>query len=158
MNIQDTDMQTKVIYIAGPMTRKPDFNRTAFSLAAVRLSAQGAIPLNPAMLPDGLSEADYMRIGLAMLQCADGIYLLYGWQDSAGGHERATRCLILSILPANGRRCSVSARLLKQDGVTVRCRSLAAATIVKRKPSAIFAARNAGKIGKNTSMPSVSGP
>lgn len=72
------------IYIAGPMTGKPDFNRTAFSLAAVRLSAQGAIPLNPAMLPDGLSEADYMRIGLAMLQCAEGIYLLDGWQDSAG--------------------------------------------------------------------------
>ncbi|CAK8739129.1 hypothetical protein SODG_002735 [Sodalis praecaptivus] len=84
MNIQDTDMQAKVIYIAGPMTGKPDFNRTAFSLAAVRLSAQGATPLNPAMLPDGLSEADYMRIGLAMLQCAEGIYLLDGWQDSAG--------------------------------------------------------------------------
>ncbi|MEN3260040.1 DUF4406 domain-containing protein [Sodalis endosymbiont of Spalangia cameroni] len=84
MNIQDADMQTKVIYIAGPMTGKPDFNRTAFSLAAVRLSAQGAIPLNPAILPEGLSEADYMRIGLAMLQCADGIYLLDGWQDSAG--------------------------------------------------------------------------
>ncbi|WP_406706607.1 DUF4406 domain-containing protein [Sodalis sp.] len=86
MNIQDTDMQTKVIYIAGPMTGKPDFNRTAFSLAAVRLSAQGAIPLNPAILPEGLSEADYMRIGLAMLQlqCAYGIYLLDGWQDSAG--------------------------------------------------------------------------
>lgn len=72
------------IYIAGPMTGKPDFNRTAFSLAAVRLSAQGAIPLNPAILPDGLSEADYMRIGLAMLQCAEGIYLLDGWQESAG--------------------------------------------------------------------------
>ncbi|MEN3258504.1 DUF4406 domain-containing protein [Sodalis endosymbiont of Spalangia cameroni] len=72
------------IYIAGPMTGKPDFNRTAFSLAAIRLSAQGAIPLNPAILPDGLSEADYMRICLAMLQCADGIYLLDGWQDSAG--------------------------------------------------------------------------
>lgn len=72
------------IYIAGPMTGKPDFNRTAFSLAAVRLSAQGAIPLSPAILPDGLSQADYMRICLAMLQCADGIYLLDGWQDSAG--------------------------------------------------------------------------
>ncbi|MBT9431046.1 DUF4406 domain-containing protein [Candidatus Sodalis endolongispinus] len=77
-------MQTKVIYIAGPMTGKPDFNRAAFSLAAVRLSAQGAIPLNPAILPDGLYQADYMRICLAMLQCADGIYLLDGWQDSVG--------------------------------------------------------------------------
>ncbi|AHF74807.1 hypothetical protein SOPEG_3573 [Candidatus Sodalis pierantonius str. SOPE] len=84
MTIQSTDMQAKVIYIAGPMTGKPDFSRTTFSLAAVRLSAQGAIPLNPAMLPGGLSEADYMRIGLAMLQCAEGIYLLDGWQDSVG--------------------------------------------------------------------------
>ncbi len=73
-----------MIYIAGPMSGKPDFNRVAFSLAAARLSAQGAIPLNPAMLPGGLSEADYMRIGLAMLQCAQGIYLLDGWQHSAG--------------------------------------------------------------------------
>lgn len=84
MTIKDTDTQTKVIYIACPMTGKPDFNRTAFSLAAVRLSSCGDTPLNPAVLPDGLSEADYMRIGLAMLQCADGIYLLDGWQGSAG--------------------------------------------------------------------------
>ncbi|WP_406705240.1 DUF4406 domain-containing protein [Sodalis sp.] len=80
----DKTMTKMRVYIAGSMTGKPDFNRTAFSLASIRLSAQGAIPLNPAMLPEGLSEADYMRIGLAMLQCAEGIYLLDGWQDSAG--------------------------------------------------------------------------
>ncbi|MGG2141097.1 hypothetical protein [Symbiopectobacterium sp. RP] len=45
-------------------------------------------------------------------------------------------------IASEARRCSVNARLLKQDGVTVRCRSLAAATVVKRKRPVIFAVRN----------------
>lgn len=71
-------------YIAGPMSGLPEFNRPVFFAAAAEIAAFGDIPLNPAVLPDGLSEADYMSISLTMLQCADAIYLLDGWCDSAG--------------------------------------------------------------------------
>lgn len=62
-----------VIYIAGPMTGKPDFNRTAFTMTATRLRMLGHTVLNPATLPDGLTYRDYMLIGNAMLYCADTI-------------------------------------------------------------------------------------
>ncbi|MGO2975654.1 DUF4406 domain-containing protein [Hafnia alvei] len=72
------------VYIAGPMTGLPEFNRPAFFAAMEALAAGGNTPLSPAVLPDGLSEADYMAIGIAMLQRADCIYLLQGWENSEG--------------------------------------------------------------------------
>lgn len=72
------------VYIAGPMSGLPAFNRPAFFQAAKEIIAAGDIAINPAVLPDGLSEADYMSISLSMLQCADAIYLLSEWRASAG--------------------------------------------------------------------------
>lgn len=72
------------IYIAGPMTGIRDFNRPAFFSAAQLLTERGHAVLNPASLPDGLTESQYMDICLAMLRCADVIYLLDGWENSAG--------------------------------------------------------------------------
>lgn len=72
------------VYIAGPMTNQPQFNRSAFFAAAERLIDAGDVPLNPALLPDDLSQKDYMSICMPMLQCADAIYLLDGWKSSAG--------------------------------------------------------------------------
>lgn len=83
------------IYIAGPMTGLPHFNRPAFQQAAISLLFEKHIPLNPAILPDGLTEADYMAIGLTMLQRAEAIYLLTGWQFSAGA--RAEHALALKL-------------------------------------------------------------
>ncbi|HBC7422538.1 TPA: DUF4406 domain-containing protein [Serratia marcescens] len=72
------------IYIAGPMSGLPGCNRQAFNQAAAVLTVDGHVPLNPAFLPDGLTQADYMAIGMVMLQRAEAIYLLDGWQVSAG--------------------------------------------------------------------------
>ena len=83
------------VYIAGPMTGLPQFNHPAFLQAAMNLSFEKHVPLNPAILPDGLSEADYMAVGLTMLQRADAIYLLTGWQFSAGA--RAEHALALKL-------------------------------------------------------------
>ncbi|THD55876.1 DUF4406 domain-containing protein [Enterobacteriaceae bacterium ML5] len=83
------------IYIAGPMTGLPHFNRPAFNQAALNLSFDKHVPLNPAILPDGLTEADYMAVGITMLQRADAIYLLTGWQFSAGA--RAEHALALKL-------------------------------------------------------------
>lgn len=83
------------IYIAGPMTGLPHFNLPSFNQAAINLSFEKHVPLNPAILPDGLTEADYMAIGLTMLQRAEAIYLLTGWQFSAGA--RAEHALALKL-------------------------------------------------------------
>ncbi|MFS7220773.1 DUF4406 domain-containing protein [Rahnella inusitata] len=83
------------VYIAGPMTGLPQFNRPAFHQAALNLSFEKHVPLNPAILPDGLTEADYMAVGITMLQRADAIFLLTGWQFSAGA--RAEHALALKL-------------------------------------------------------------
>lgn len=72
------------IYIAGPMSGLVEFNRPAFMFNAAKLTGRGHVALNPAILPDGLSQAQYMDICLAMLRCADAIYLLNGWEASLG--------------------------------------------------------------------------
>ncbi|HED2900646.1 TPA: DUF4406 domain-containing protein, partial [Citrobacter freundii] len=53
------------IYIAGPMTGIPKYNRPAFHFEAIRLASEGHVVLNPATLPDGLSQPEYMDICLA---------------------------------------------------------------------------------------------
>ncbi|EAW2469898.1 DUF4406 domain-containing protein [Salmonella enterica] len=73
-----------IIYIAGPMTGKPNFNRKKFIEITTLLWAEGHTVLNPAILPDGLTYEHYMDISLAMLRGADTIYLLEGWEHSEG--------------------------------------------------------------------------
>lgn len=72
------------VYIAGPMTGYKDFNRPMFNDAAELLLSQGHVALNPAILPDGLTQPEYMDICLAMIRCADCVCLLPGWFSSAG--------------------------------------------------------------------------
>ncbi|EHH4588892.1 DUF4406 domain-containing protein [Escherichia coli] len=72
------------VYIAGPMTGYEDFNRPAFHAAGKALSQEGHTVLNPAVLPDGLMQAQYMDICMAMLRSVDAVYLLKNWYQSAG--------------------------------------------------------------------------
>lgn len=72
------------IYIAGPMTGYHDFNRAAFNAVAEGISAEGDVALNPAILPNGLSQREYMDVCVAMIRCADAIHMLPGWEKSEG--------------------------------------------------------------------------
>lgn len=74
----------KSIYIAGPMSGKPDYGRRDFCAAESYLSAKGWIVVNPACLPIGLAPGAYMPICLAMVQAADAVVLLNGWGKSHG--------------------------------------------------------------------------
>ena len=71
------------VYIAGKITGNENY-KAEFAEAEEKLRDLGHIPLNPAVLPEGLEKADYMRICLAMLDSADAIAPLLSWMHSDG--------------------------------------------------------------------------
>ena len=79
------------IYIAGKITGDPKY-RDRFREEAEKLEGLGHIVLNPAELPEGMSKAEYMRICFAMIDCADTVFLLRGWQDSPGARLEQAYC------------------------------------------------------------------
>lgn len=57
-----------------------------FAQAERELMRKGCAVLNPASLPDGMKQDDYMRIRMAMLDCADIVMLLPDWKESRGAN------------------------------------------------------------------------
>lgn len=77
-------MRKLKVYIAGKITGNPEY-AAEFNEAAERLSDDDdAIILNPAILPEGMSERDYMQITMAMLMTADLAVFLPGYKESEG--------------------------------------------------------------------------
>lgn len=86
------------LYIAGPMTGLPDFNRPAFHAAAAQLRAAGYEVVNPAELDSTHPIADpggygawgrYMRRDIPHLVKCDALALLPGWTESKGARLEA---------------------------------------------------------------------
>lgn len=72
-----------VVYLAGAITGRKDY-KAEFAKWEKRLQASGYIVLNPAMLPQGLANSSYLPICLAMIDMADTVALLPGWEQSKG--------------------------------------------------------------------------
>ena len=72
------------VFLSGPVTSRLDTYQAEFEEAARIVREAGHLPLNPAALPIGMEQRDYMRITLAMLDSADLILQLSGWGKSAG--------------------------------------------------------------------------
>ena len=71
------------VYIAGKITGEAGY-KEKFASAAAILEGSGHIVLNPAVLPAGMAEADYMRICMAMMESADAVMFLPDWICSRG--------------------------------------------------------------------------
>lgn len=84
-------MRKKVVYISGPITGVPKYWE-AFEAAEDMLEAQGFIPLSPSRLPQGMTDAQYMTIDLAMINAADAVYFLPGWENSRGATLERAYC------------------------------------------------------------------
>ena len=93
------------VYVSGPMTGRPYFNKLSFFRLDVTLRrVYGCEVLNPATMPDGLTWEEYMRLDLEMLRRATILYQLPGWEYSRGAvieHDVALMggLLVLPISP-----------------------------------------------------------
>lgn len=86
-------MKTK-IYIAGKITGDPDY-KAKFDTAAKAYRKMGYTVLNPSLLPEGMQPADYMRICFAMIDTADVVAFLPGYQLSAGAGLELQYCFYI---------------------------------------------------------------
>lgn len=87
--VPDNPTQLKdrsIVYLAGPMTGLPDWNRPAFNAATEVLEGSGLTVINPArvQLAETATWQDYMRYGLRGVSQADVIVVLPGWRQSRG--------------------------------------------------------------------------
>lgn len=83
--------EKKVIYIAGPITGVPEY-WVPFEQAEDTIRAKGYIPLTPTRIPWDISNDKAMKICLAMIEQADAVYFLPGWEESEGARLEMGYC------------------------------------------------------------------
>lgn len=81
----------KVIYIAGRITGVPEYWKP-FEKAEDALIAMGFIVLSPTRLPWNLDNNKAMKICLTMIDQADAVYFLPGWNMSVGANLEMSYC------------------------------------------------------------------
>jgi hypothetical protein len=81
----------KVVYIAGRITGVDEYWKP-FEAAEDDLTAKGFIVLTPTRLPYNISNDKAMKICLAMIDQADAVYFLPGWNMSIGANLEMAYC------------------------------------------------------------------
>lgn len=73
------------IYIAGKITGYPEY-KEKFLAAQQEFEKEGHAVLNPAILPGGFEQDEYMNICYAMIDVCDAVFFLDNWRDSKGAN------------------------------------------------------------------------
>ena len=84
------------VFISGKITGDNHY-REHFHKAEETLKNDGFIVLNPSVLPQGMTSAEYMRICLNMFECSDIIYMLNNYKDSKGALVELTYAQYLGL-------------------------------------------------------------
>ena len=89
-------MKVKKVYLSGPMTGKPDYNREAFARATAALRQQGFEVTNPHELPDpegltGREHEDWRRyLARDLVELLLGGYDYIAWLPGSFGSRGAS--------------------------------------------------------------------
>lgn len=81
----------KVIYITGPFRAREYYK--PFEQAEEDLRGLGYTPLSPARLPEGMTEAQYTKIHLAMIDSADAVLFLPNAENSDQARLEMNYCM-----------------------------------------------------------------
>ena len=81
------------IYISGKITGDPNY-KMKFRMAEKHIQEMYplAVILNPALLPEGLTRAEYMRICISMIDVAAAVFALPDAGESAGAKVELAYC------------------------------------------------------------------
>ncbi|MFV0515809.1 MAG: DUF4406 domain-containing protein [Aminipila sp.] len=80
------NLENKKVYIAGKITGFDGY-KEKFAEAEEQLKVLGAIPMNPAILPPGFTQEEYLKICFSMIDVCDCVFLLDNWKDSKGANK-----------------------------------------------------------------------
>lgn len=108
-------MKTK-IYIAGKITGDPDY-KAKFNAAATAYRRLGYTVLTPASLPEGMQPADYMHICFAMIDTADVVAFLPGYETSPGAQLELQYCRYIGKPAVDAVVCDFSGEGRNRYGV-----------------------------------------
>lgn len=79
------------VYIAGKITGDPEY-LAKFKQIEDFWESQGYTVLNPAVLPEGMRPADYMRVCFSMMDTADVVAFMPDWTQSRGARLEHEWC------------------------------------------------------------------
>lgn len=113
---------SKKIYLAGPMSGIPEYNKPAFMAGAKRLENAGWEVFNPILSPvSRLAQEKKITGQEAYRQClaldlkyiceeADAIFLLEGWENSAGALSEWATAKALGLIIMYQSTTNISVR------------------------------------------------
>ena len=78
------------IYLSGPISGTSDY-MSRFAEAEIEIAGKGYSVINPAKvgasLPEDMTYEEIVEIDIHLLEYADAIYMLRGWQSSRGANR-----------------------------------------------------------------------
>lgn len=82
------------MYITGKIAGDPGY-KPKFAKARARFERLGYTVLNPTWMPEGMAPADYMRMCFAMIDTADIVAFIPGYETSPGAQLELQYCLYI---------------------------------------------------------------